>query len=69
LPFSADALKGNVVPQAIKLPLAVVEDPDFKDGENFYSKESDNFFVGNSFPSCGIEFTAQEILSQTKDNK
>ncbi|PWW04486.1 monosaccharide ABC transporter substrate-binding protein (CUT2 family) [Hoeflea marina] len=64
-----DALKGNVVPQSVKLPLAIVEDPDFKDGENFYSAESDNFFVGNSFPTCGINFTAQEIMSQDKADK
>lgn len=64
-----DALKGNVVPQSVKLPLAIVEDPDFKDGVNFYSSESDNFFVGNSFPTCGINFTAQEIMSQDKADK
>src|SRR5262247_2378686 len=56
-----DALQGNVVPQSVKLPLAIVEDPDFKDGENYYSAQSDNFFVGNAFPTCGINFTAQEI--------
>jgi len=66
---AVDALKGKVVPQSVKLPLAIVEDPDFKDGENFYSAESDNFFVGNAFPTCGINFTAQEIMTQTKDNK
>jgi ribose transport system substrate-binding protein len=64
-----DALKGNVVPQSIKLPLAIVEDPDFKDGVNFYADESDNFFVGNAFPTCGINFTAQEIMTQTKENE
>jgi ribose transport system substrate-binding protein len=61
------ALEGQVVPQSVALPLAV--DKDFKDGENFYSKESDNFFVGNSFPTCGINFTAQEIMGQTKENQ
>jgi hypothetical protein len=30
------ALEGQVVPQSVKLPLAIVDDPDFKDGENFY---------------------------------
>ncbi|MDQ0394594.1 sugar ABC transporter substrate-binding protein [Labrys monachus] len=60
------ALHGEVVPQSIKLPLAHVEDPDFKDGENFYSKQTDNFFVGNSFPTCGINFTAQEIMGQSE---
>src|SRR5690554_1752924 len=59
-----DALQGKVVPQSVKLPLAIVEDPDFKDGENFYADQSDNFFVGNAFPTCGINFTAQEIMGQ-----
>jgi ribose transport system substrate-binding protein len=64
-----DALEGKVVPQSIKLPLAIVEDDQFKDGENYYSDQSDNFFVGNSFPTCGINFTAQEIMGQTKENQ
>jgi ribose transport system substrate-binding protein len=64
-----DALQGVVVPQSIKLPLAIVEDPDFKDGENYYSTQSDNFFVGNSFPTCGINFTAQEIMGQSQTNQ
>jgi ribose transport system substrate-binding protein len=63
------ALEGKVVPQSIKLPLAKVEDPNFKDGQDFYSAQSDNFFVGNSFPTCQINFTAQEIMGQSKDNK
>jgi ribose transport system substrate-binding protein len=64
-----DALQGNVVPQSVKLPLAIVEDPDFKDGENYYSAQSDNFFVGNAFPTCGINFTAQEIMGQSEANQ
>lgn len=64
-----DALKGNVVPQSIKLPLAIVEAPNFKDGENYYSSQSDNFFVGNSFPTCGINFSAQEIMGQDQKNQ
>lgn len=64
-----DALEGKVVPQSIKLPLAIVEDPGFKDGENYYSEQSDNFFVGNSFPTCGINFTAQEIMGQSEANQ
>ncbi len=66
------ALEGQVVPQSVKLPLAKVEDPNFKDGEDFYSTQSDNFFnffVGNSFPTCHINFTAQEIMGQTKENQ
>jgi ribose transport system substrate-binding protein len=64
-----DALEGKVVPQSVKLPLAIVEDPGFKDGENYYSAQSDNFFVGNSFPTCGINFSAQEIMGQTEKNQ
>jgi len=64
-----DALEGKVVPQSVKLPLAIVEDPDFKDGVNYYSSQSDNFFVGNAFPTCGINFTAQEIMGQTQANQ
>ena len=64
-----DALEGKVVPQSVKLPLAIVEDPDFKDGDNFYSDQSDNFFVGNAFPTCGINFTAQEIMGQSEQNQ
>jgi ribose transport system substrate-binding protein len=63
-----DALKGNVVPQYVALPLPNVEDPDFKDGVNYFSTASDNFFVGNSYPTCGINFDAQEILGQTEKN-
>ena len=62
------ALEGNVVPQSVKLPLATTEDPNFKDGESFYAKEGDNFFVGNAFPTCGINFTAQEIMGQSESN-
>lgn len=64
-----DALQGKVVPQSIRLPLAIDSDPDFKDGVNFYSNESDNFFVGNSFPTCGINFNAAEIMAQSKENQ
>jgi ribose transport system substrate-binding protein len=60
------ALEGQVVPQSVKLPLAIVEDPNFKEGTDFYPTESDNFFVGNSFPTCKINFSAQEIMGQTK---
>jgi len=63
------ALEGQVVPQSVKLPLATAEDPNFKDDENYYSKLGDNFFVGNSFPTCNINFSAAEIMGQTKENK
>jgi ribose transport system substrate-binding protein len=63
------ALEGKVLPQSVKLPLARVEDPNFKEGTDYYAQLSDNFFVGNAFPTCGINFTAQEIMGQTEANK
>ncbi|MBX3576737.1 MAG: ABC transporter substrate-binding protein [Rhizobiaceae bacterium] len=63
------ALEGEVVPQSVKLPLAIVSDPDFKEGQDYFPDQSDNFFVGNSFPTCGINFTAQEIMGQTQENQ
>jgi ribose transport system substrate-binding protein len=63
------ALEGQVVPQSVALPLSTVEDPNFKDGENYYAAQSDNFFVGNAFPSCGINFKAQEIMGQSEANQ
>ncbi len=63
------ALEGQVVPQSVKLPLAVASDPHMKEGEDFFPSESDNFFVGNSFPTCGINFSAQEIMGQSKENQ
>jgi ribose transport system substrate-binding protein len=62
-------LEGQVVPQSVKLPTSIVESPDFKDGVNFYSGQSDNFFVGNAFPTCGINFTAQQIMGQSEKNE
>ncbi len=63
------ALDGQVVPQSIKLPLATAEYPNFKAGVDYYPDLSDNFFVGNSFPTCNINFNAAEIMGQTKENK
>jgi ribose transport system substrate-binding protein len=61
-----EALKGNVVPQFVRAPIPYVEHPNFKDGENFYSASSDNFFVGNTFPPCGVNITEREIMGQTE---
>jgi ribose transport system substrate-binding protein len=63
------ALEGQIVPQSVKLPTAIVEHPNLKEGQDYFPAQSDNFFVGNSFPTCGINFTAQEIMGQTKENQ
>ena len=63
------ALDGQTVPVAIKLPLDVTDDSKLKAGANYFPNESDNFFVGNSFPTCGINFSAQEIMTQSQGNQ
>jgi ribose transport system substrate-binding protein len=60
------ALEGQVVPQSVRLPLAKAEHPNFVEGQDYFPGESDSFFVGNAFPTCGINFTAQEIMGQTQ---
>ena len=63
------ALDGQTIPVAIKLPLDVTDDSKLKAGVNYFPNESDNFFVGNSFPTCGINFSAQEIMTQSQGNQ
>ncbi|MFL9902533.1 sugar ABC transporter substrate-binding protein [Paraburkholderia fungorum] len=63
------ALDGQTIPAAIKLPLDVTDDSKLKAGVNYFPNESDNFFVGNSFPTCGINFSAQEIMKQSQGNQ
>ena len=62
------ALQGNVMPQYISVPIPYVEHPSFKDGENFYSDLTDNFFVANSFPECGVNFSATDIMAKTEQD-
>jgi ribose transport system substrate-binding protein len=63
------ALDGQTIPVAIKLPLDVTDDSMLKAGVNYFPNDSDNFFVGNSFPTCGINFSAQEIMKQNQGNQ
>ena len=63
------ALEGKVIPQSVKLPLVTVEPAGLKDGDTYFAKQGNNFFVGNAFPTCGINFTAQEIMGQNQANK
>ncbi|EEA04415.1 putative solute-binding component of ABC transporter [Burkholderia sp. H160] len=63
------ALDGQTIPVSIKLPLDVTDDSKLKSGVNYFPNDSDNFFVGNSFPTCGINFSAQEIMKQSQGNQ
>jgi ribose transport system substrate-binding protein len=64
-----DVLSGQIIPQAVKLPTSVTTAPNFKDGVNFYSNQSDNFFVGNAFPDCKINIDAVEIMGKSEKNE
>ena len=64
-----DALKGNVVPQSVKLPLAVASYPNLKAGEDYFPDLTADFFAANAFPPCGLNFTAPQLMAQTGDNQ
>lgn len=63
------ALQGETVPQMISVPIPYAEEGQFEAGKNYYPDLADNFFVGNSFPACDVNFTGAEIMAKTeKDN-
>jgi len=43
--------------------------PNFKDGSNYYSNLSDNFFTPNEFPPCGVNLTSTEIMGKSEANQ
>jgi ribose transport system substrate-binding protein len=63
------ALKGNVMPQFISVPIPYVEDPNFKAGDNYFPDLTDNFFTANEFPPCGVNITGQAIMAKSEANQ
>ena len=63
------ALKGETMPQMVSIPIPVADYKTLKDGENYWSKLTVDFFAPNAFEPCGITFTAPQIMAQTADNK
>lgn len=63
------ALQGEPMPQLISVPIPLAEDPNFKDGVNYYSNLTDNFFTPNEFPPCGVNMTATEIMGKSEANQ
>ena len=63
------ALEGKVVPQLISVPLPYADYKTLKDGQNYWSNLSDNFFTPNEFPPCDVNITAVEIMAHSEDNK
>lgn len=62
------ALKGNVMPQLISVPIPVADFTTLKAGENYFPELKEQFFSDNAFPPCGVNFTAPQIMSQSQAN-
>lgn len=62
------ALEGNPMPQMISVPIPVATYKDLKDGENYWSNLTDNFFAVNDFPPCGVDFKAPDIMAKNASN-
>jgi ribose transport system substrate-binding protein len=61
-----EALQGQVMPQKISVPIPAADDTTLKDGENYYSKLSDNFFTPNEFPPCGVNISSVKIMNESE---
>jgi ribose transport system substrate-binding protein len=62
------ALQGNPMPQLISVPIPAADYTQLKDGVNYWSNLSDNFFTPNEFPPCGVNVTATEIMAKDEKN-
>ena len=51
-----DALEGKVVPQSVKLPLAITEDPNFKDGQDLLFRPIRQFLRRKLLPDLQHQF-------------
>jgi ribose transport system substrate-binding protein len=61
-----EGLQGRVLPQKISVPIPSASDATLKDGENYYSKLSDNFFTPNEFPPCGVNISSVKIMNESE---
>lgn len=62
------ALEGNPMPQLISVPIPEADYTTLKDGVNYWSNLSDNFFTPNEFPPCDVNITAVEIMGKSAEN-
>ena len=63
------ALKGDVVPQKIFIPIPYADFEHMKAGVDYFPDLNEQFFADNSFPPCGVNFTAPQIMAQSEANK
>ncbi|MBV8398063.1 MAG: hypothetical protein JOZ17_04905 [Acetobacteraceae bacterium] len=62
------ALKGNVMPQLISIPIPIADFTNLKAGENYFPNLNEQFFAPNAFEPCGVNFTAPQIMAQNKED-
>lgn len=62
------ALKGNPMPQLISVPIPGGDYTTLKDGVNYWSNLTDNFFTTNEFGPCGVNISAPEIMAKDEKN-
>ena len=62
------ALKGNPMPQLISIPIPGGDYSTLKDGVNYWSALTDNFFTTNEFAPCGVNISATEIMAKDEAN-
>ena len=60
------ALKGNVMPQKVFIPIPYADFMTLKAGDNYFPDLDTQFYAPNSFPPCGVNFTAPQIMAQTQ---
>ncbi|HEY0709457.1 MAG TPA: sugar ABC transporter substrate-binding protein [Polyangia bacterium] len=63
-----EGLQGKVMPQRISVPIPAADDTTLKDGDNYYSKLSDNFFTPNEFPPCGVNVSGVKIMNESESD-
>ncbi|MEM6322650.1 MAG: sugar ABC transporter substrate-binding protein [Pseudomonadota bacterium] len=62
------ALDGQVMPQLISIPIPATRYDELEAGKNYWPDLTDNFFTVNEFPSCGVNITAREIMTNDAEN-
>ena len=65
---TVSALHGNVMPQKVFIPIPYADFEQMKAGEDYFPDLNAQFFADNSFPPCGITFTAPQIMAQSEAN-
>jgi ribose transport system substrate-binding protein len=63
-----EGLQGKVLPQKISVPIPAADHTTLKDGDNYYSKLSDNFFTPNEFPPCGVNISGVKIMNESESD-